>query len=275
MSAPPAKISDKDLFTENRKRGVWLVKVPKYISDRWEKAPDNEVVGKLRIVKRARAKPDVSFSLDDKIVAKREGTPESKTSTNQAIPKQHKFIVSNVMAQTLGVFSRLTSSASEGPDRVSLEGRVVKKAECRPISDKTYMSVKREAILKAIEPTRQTVQLDRAVNHYKPISNHAANIEHARRKKEEGKKSRDDKEKVMERLFALFEKHQYYNIKDLVRETRQPITHLKEVLKGVCNYNLKNPHKNMWELKPEYRHYKVDEEAKEKKGNESSSDDED
>eukprot|EP00096_Caligus_rogercresseyi_P007587 TRINITY_DN2551_c0_g1_i1.p1 TRINITY_DN2551_c0_g1~~TRINITY_DN2551_c0_g1_i1.p1 ORF type:complete len:286 (+),score=137.90 TRINITY_DN2551_c0_g1_i1:31-858(+) len=275
MSAggPPAKVSDKDLFTENRKRGVWLVKVPKYIADRWEKAPENETVGKLRIVKKARAKPDVSFSLDDKIVAKREGIsdPTAKSSTNQAIPKQHKFIVSNVLAQALGVFSRVSS---EGPDRVSLEGRVVKKAECRPISDKTYMSVKREAIIKAIEPTRQTVQLDRAVNHYKPISNHAANIEHARRKKEEGKKSRDDKEKVMERLFELFEKHQYYNIKDLVRETRQPITHLKEVLKEVCNYNLKNPHKNMWELKPEYRHYKVDEEAKAKK-NESSSDDED
>lgn len=32
--------------------------------------------------------------------------------------------------------------------------------------------------------------------------------------------------------------------------------YLKEILKEVCNYNLKNPHKNMWELKPEYRHYK-------------------
>ena len=29
----------------------------------------------------------------------------------------------------------------------------------------------------------------------------------------EGKKMRDDKEKVMEKLFSLFEKHQYYNIK--------------------------------------------------------------
>ena len=29
----------------------------------------------------------------------------------------------------------------------------------------------------------------------------------------EGKKMRDDKEKVLEVLFALFEKHQYYNIK--------------------------------------------------------------
>ena len=90
----------------------------------------------------------------------------------------------------------------------------------------------------------------------------------------EGKKSRDDKDKVQEILFALFEKHQYYNIKDLVRETNQPVTYLKSILNEVCNYNMKNPHKNMWELKPEYRHYKSnsDDEAK-KKDDECSSDD--
>lgn len=76
------------------------------------------------------------------------------------------------------------------------------------------------------------------------------------RKKMEGKKARDDKDSVLEMLFSAFEKHQYYNIKDLVKITKQPITYLKEILKEVCNYNLKNPHKNMWELKPEYRHYK-------------------
>lgn len=76
------------------------------------------------------------------------------------------------------------------------------------------------------------------------------------KKKAEGKKARDDKDAVLEMLFSAFEKHQYYNIKDLVKITKQPITYLKEILKEVCNYNLKNPHKNMWELKPEYRHYK-------------------
>jgi transcription initiation factor TFIIF subunit beta len=33
--------------------------------------------------------------------------------------------------------------------------------------------------------------------------------------------------------------------------------YLKEVLKDICVYCVKNPHKNMWELKPEYRHYKA------------------
>ena len=59
-----------------------------------------------------------------------------------------------------------------------------------------------------------------------------------------------------------------------MRETNQPVTYLKSILNEVCNYNVKNPHKNMWELKPEYRHYKSnsDDEAK-KKEDEGSSDD--
>jgi len=85
-------------------------------------------------------------------------------------------------------------------------------------------------------------------------------IEYRERKKAEGKKARDDKNAVMDMLFHAFEKHQYYNIKDLVKITNQPISYLKEILKDVCDYNMKNPHKNMWELKKEYRHYKTEEE---------------
>lgn len=35
-------------------------------------------------------------------------------------------------------------------------------------------------------------------------------------------------------------------------------TYVKEILKEICIYNMKAPHKNMWEMKPEYRHYKTD-----------------
>ena len=36
---------------------------------------------------------------------------------------------------------------------------------------------------------------------------------------------------------------------------------------------MKNPHKNMWELKLEYRHYKVKQEDEVKKEDDESSDD--
>jgi len=48
-------------------------------------------------------------------------------------------------------------------------------------------------------------------------------LEYNQRKKEEGKKTRLEKEQVQDLLFAAFEKHQYYNVKDLVRITNQPI----------------------------------------------------
>jgi len=49
-----------------------------------------------------------------------------------------------------------------------------------------------------------------------------------KKKKEEGKKSRLDKERVMEMLYSAFEKHQYYNVKDLVQITKQPIVSIQD-----------------------------------------------
>ncbi|XP_020298996.1 general transcription factor IIF subunit 2 [Pseudomyrmex gracilis] len=143
------------------------------------------------------------------------------------------------------------------------------------IADNCYMKLKLESIKRASVPQRQVQQLDRVVQNFKPVSDHKHNIEYAEKKKAEGKKMRDDKDAVLDMLFVAFEKHQYYNIRDLVKITRQPIVYLKEILNEVCNYNLKNPHRNMWELKPEYRHYKDEEKSGEnisKKGNESEDD---
>lgn len=63
-----------------------------------------------------------------------------------------------------------------------------------------------------------------------------------------------------------------YNISHIIFKFQ---VYLKEILNEVCNYNLKNPHRNMWELKPEYRHYKEEEkptESTSKRGNESEDD---
>jgi len=48
-------------------------------------------------------------------------------------------------------------------------------------------------------------------------------LNYIKRKKEEGKRARADKPQVLDMLFSAFEKHQYYNIKDLVDITKQPV----------------------------------------------------
>ncbi|XP_022914449.1 general transcription factor IIF subunit 2 [Onthophagus taurus] len=260
---------DRDLDLNNASRGVWLVKVPKYIANRWEKAPGDIEVGKLKITKVLGQKHQVSLSLSQAVL----NLPDCK---GENIPKDHRLDVSTVTQQTLGVFSHMTpvnkDSVVPESEKLFLEGKIVQKLECRPYADNCYMKLKLESIKKASMPTRKVQQLDRVVQTYKPVSDHKNNIEYIERKKAEGKKARDDKEHVLEMLFAAFEKHQYYNIKDLVKITKQPITYLKEILKDVCNYNLKNPHKNMWELKPEYRHYKEPTEPKKPETDEEDDD---
>lgn len=53
-------------------------------------------------------------------------------------------------------------------------------------------------------------------------------LEYERKKKEEGKRARADKQQVLDMLFSAFEKHQYYNIKDLVDITKQPVVRVQD-----------------------------------------------
>jgi len=297
MSQPikEKKVSDKDVDLTNQKRDVWLVKVPKYIADRWESSADGTNVGTIQIRPRIGpgSGPEVSFKLSEAVAKERsEAEQDSKNSsfhvwstTNQEIPSDYRleFMKPQVMkTQHLAVLSQTTIQGLDpvkeeegggGKDgapsvskKLSVEGKVSCRAECKTQVGKgggkaldLYSRLKREALLKPQQTARKVQKINKLVKTYKPVANHANNIAYAKKLKKEGKHTREDKSTVMEVLFHLFEKHQYYNIKDLVRETRQPITYLKTILNEVCRYNVKNPHKNMWELKPEFRHYKKEE----------------
>ncbi|XP_072116909.1 general transcription factor IIF subunit 2b isoform X2 [Mobula birostris] len=235
-----------DLTGVKLNTGVWLVKVPKYLSQQWAKATGRGEVGKIKIAKN-QGKTEVSFTLSEELAciqnASGKGAPISA-------PREHPFTMQNVGGQTLSVFT-------EGPsEKLTFEGVVVQRAECRPAVNESYMRLKRQQIEESSKPFRLSLQLDKAVTtNYKPVANHQYNIEYERKKKEDGKRARADKQQVLDMLFSAFEKHQYYNIKDLVDITKQPITYLKEILREIGIYNVKGTHKNTWELKPEYRHY--------------------
>uniref|UniRef100_A0A3Q2XMA0 General transcription factor IIF subunit 2 n=1 Tax=Hippocampus comes TaxID=109280 RepID=A0A3Q2XMA0_HIPCM len=241
------KAGDVDLTGAKLNTGVWLVKVPKYLSHQWAKATGRGEVGKLRISKY------VSFTLNEELTAI-EGIEDKTVSA----PREHPLTMQTVGGQTLAVFTETSS------DKIALEGVVVQRADCRPAVSENYMKLKRLQIEESTKPIRLSQQLAKAVtNNYKPVANHAYNMEYERKKKEEGKRARADKQQVLDMLFSAFEKHQYYNIKDLVDITKQPVIYLKEILRDIGIYNVKGTHKNTWELKPEYRHYQGEEKVDE------------
>ncbi|XP_036401361.1 general transcription factor IIF subunit 2 isoform X2 [Megalops cyprinoides] len=241
-----------DLTGAKQNTGVWLVKVPKYLSQQWAKATGRGEVGKLRIGK-SQGKAEVSFTLNEELTTI--NAIGDKAGLVRA-PREHPFTMQTVGGQTLAVFTETSS------DKIALEGVVVQRAECRPAVSENYMRLKKLQIEESSKPVRLSQQLEKAVTtNYKPVSNHNYNVEYEKKKKEEGKRARADKQQVLDMLFSAFEKHQYYNIKDLVDITKQPVTYLKEILRDIGIYNVKGTHKNTWELRPEYRHYQGEEKS--------------
>lgn len=172
-------IVDKELDLSNAGRGVWLVKVPKYIAQKWEKAPSNMDVGKLRISKTPGQKAQVSLSLSQAVV---------KLDPEEEIPTEHILDVSVVTKQTLGVFSHMpppessstsskdSAAATQTAEKLYMEGRIVQKLECRPIADTCYMKLKLESIRKASVPVRKVQPIDKIVQNFKPVKDHAHNV---------------------------------------------------------------------------------------------------
>lgn len=91
---------DRELDLSNAGRGVWLVKVPKYLASRLEKSTGEKEVGKLSISKAPGQKAQVTLTLNEAI---------EKMDPDEPIPKKHHLDVSVVTKQTLGVFSHQPS----------------------------------------------------------------------------------------------------------------------------------------------------------------------
>ena len=127
-------------------------------------------LGKLQISKLPGQKSQISLTLSDKVLAL--GT--------ENIPKMHKLDVSVVARQTLGVFSNIQNETEDGTEsgsqKLFMEGRIVQKLECRPIADKMYMDMKSESIRIACVPKQKVQSLEKAVNNFKPISDHMHNV---------------------------------------------------------------------------------------------------
>uniref|UniRef100_A0A183I482 General transcription factor IIF subunit 2 n=1 Tax=Onchocerca flexuosa TaxID=387005 RepID=A0A183I482_9BILA len=191
----------------------------------------------------------------------RVGAVKSKQASF-TIPDEHSFVIGDIRNQSLAVLCEDKSGLNEDADicsgRLSIEGRVVKRADCRPPQTADYMRMKIKQIEKSSQPKRHVKQMEKAEVKFKPIAVHAEMLAREKQKKEGAKTVRADKDVVRQAIFHAFEKHQYYRLIDLQKLTSQPPGFVKEILTEIAVYNTMPPHKSMWELKPEYRSYRKD-----------------
>ncbi|OWF49203.1 General transcription factor IIF subunit 2 [Mizuhopecten yessoensis] len=166
----------RDVDVAAAARGVWLVKVPKYLSEKWKKNSGNSDVGKLKITtsKFPDQKPNVVFTLNDSLA-------NQKVPGEQPCPKEHKMKLTGLGNQNLVIFSQIPlSGKKEGEagtsesmplEKIALEGRVIQRAECTPlIKDNKYLDLKRLQTEVTNRPKREVIQIDTVVASYKPVT---------------------------------------------------------------------------------------------------------
>jgi len=231
-----------DVDCTNSEAKLWLVKVPKYLGQKWLDSNTPEV-GKLSINRKG-GRVEVTFKLNEHLA--KSGDPS---------PIDHNLMLSAPSkSETLGVLSRAKDDSEREVRKV--EGSIVQSAVCRPSGmNAAYNNLKRSSFRAAQRVDRKVVLLGK---NEMPHSIRPRERHEERQQKTntlEGRKNRIEPEKLKEWLFELFEKHQYYSLKDLGEITKQPMAFLKEMLREIAVYNSKASSKNMWELKPEYRYY--------------------
>lgn len=233
------------------------MKVPNYLAKKWNTAPENAEVGRIRITQSKTSPRDVVFHLNESL-GQNVTIKVGDRSFEEKIPLEHKFLTTPLGSQDVYILKQSEPGTKEVLQTI---GKVMQRAECVPLTtDRNYLHLKRETMKNHIEPKRQIKLADSYVqrNHFLPKTNHFQNFE----KKDKTKRLRKDKEQVLDILFNAFTKHQYYNIKNLEKITQQPTSYLKDILHEICKYNAKGLHKNTWELKEEYKQGSMSESKK-------------
>lgn len=226
----------EDLNINKIRKRVWIVKMPRYISEKLMNLEDGTHIGEMKIVKDGEKPSEISLHL------------QPSTMSNSQEWEEIPSIIPMKRARDL---NQVILPLIENPDDISIEGRVRHKLEMQPRTDEKFLNKAAKKMIKAQEPERTTILLKRHVNKFIPL-NKPKEVE-TRRPKEKLTKKEDNEVEAI--LFDLFEKHEFYKITDLVHLTKQPVVHLKKILHELCIYNMKGPNKFMWTLKPEYKHY--------------------
>ncbi|SPO23622.1 related to TFG2 - TFIIF subunit (transcription initiation factor), 54 kD [Ustilago trichophora] len=74
--------------------------------------------------------------------------------------------------------------------------------------------------------------------------------------------ARMPKNELLDLLFTLFERWQYWSLKKLRAETQQPESYLRETLTGIADLHKRGPYVGNWSLKPEYSNMRQEQEKR-------------
>ncbi|KAI9140346.1 transcription initiation factor IIF, beta subunit [Paraphysoderma sedebokerense] len=245
-------IDSGELETSHLSRRVWLVKVPKFLAEKWNDVnQDGLQLGTVRIHmgEKNEKEPKVSMHLPD-------------IPLHQGIPKEYALKFTNNEVKNMLIFTENGQGAGVG-----IEGTVHHECTVTPVINDEYRKIMRQRQIDSLRPSRTVQALDeREVTKTTALrdDNAATSFDTLRKSKPtlDQRKERMPKEELIDLLFSAFEKYQYWPLKGLVDFAKQPVQYLKDTLSEIAMLHKRGTYSGMWELKPEFKRKKDEDDVK-------------
>ncbi len=224
----------------NLKDGLYLVKVPNLVFNHINKLPHNALIGHISnnetiLLNKKRQNP-FKITLEGNISAK-----NFELSIDEAYDtftfKENKPKV--IKINKSGRFIAKDESISD-----MLTQRIQKEEENKKTVTMIEMGKGR--------PTNEGIIKLSDHQFYATNDNKEKAILQMNRKDNNLKKTRKDKDELMNDIFDLFSDKRFWTLKELVDKLDQPENFLKEELYKVCDYIKSGPQKGSFELKRQY-----------------------
>ncbi|KAI8988589.1 transcription initiation factor IIF, beta subunit-domain-containing protein [Mycotypha africana] len=235
----------EDLRLDEAQTKVWLVKVPKFLAEKWRKIDqDNATLGSVRIYNQAPPGKSNNIAL---ILPEDNSTP--------GLPREYSIHITPGEVRNKFVF---TEDQNGGK---AISGTVHHECTATPAQFGTYRNIMRKRVLEAGTPQR-SVQILGQNNQPVFVPGASSSLQDTgfsnfvntkKQKTEKEKATRMPRNELMDLLFAAFDKFPYWSFKGILEHTKQPSQYLKEVLQEICILNKRGPYAGNYQLKPEFK----------------------
>ncbi|KAI8823086.1 transcription initiation factor IIF, beta subunit-domain-containing protein [Fimicolochytrium jonesii] len=253
---------DEDLRLDDAETEVWLVKVPKFLAEKWtevaEKGGPGETGKQEEVVLGTIDVPSVLIRNSINPAVNRGTVTLPTTPWSDDIPNSYTLSYTNLAPPTSYIFT--VNKPADRPKE--LIGRVNSEASIAPIVNDRYkqlMQARAKGMMDRKRPVQRLEKDGPAFTFLKPgMAGHGKKegVSFAVSKKQSSqtdKKSRLEKTDLINLLFTAFEKYAHWNFKGLLERTHQPQAWLKEVLGEVAILNKRGPYVGLYELRPEFK----------------------
>jgi hypothetical protein len=134
-----------------------------------------------------------------------------------------------------------------------LAGPIRRKLHMRPQLSKAYMDYAKQKRVTAEVPQYNITAVERVIDRGPKVFHHELE-EKIDAERAKDRRERMDRDLLLELLHKAFRRREFWTLRELVQETDQPLTFLREVIEEIAEYNTRGENKGTYQIKASLRH---------------------